>query len=116
MMIVGVLHHALFNLGVIVHHRRHLSVAHLNHAIDVLRQPQIVRDHEARAILLVNEIGTCFDHLKSALGVEARRGFVGQHQAGIVDQRPRDGDALLLPAGKLRRQVLHALTQPQAIQ
>ena len=32
--------------------------------------------------------------------------LVGKNQRWLVDQRPRDGDTLLLPAGKLTRQMI----------
>ena len=36
--------------------------------------------------------------------VEGRGRLVADQQPRLVDQRPGDGDALLLPAGQLRRQ------------
>ncbi len=43
------------------------------------------------------------DHLADQLRVEGGGDLVEQHQARLHRQRPGDGDALLLPAGKLLR-------------
>ncbi len=45
-------------------------------------------------------------------GVQIAGGLVAHHYAGVVDQRPRDRDALLLTAGKLAGNVAHAVPQP----
>ena len=44
--------------------------------------------------------------------VEIARGLVGQNQFRLIDQRPGDGDALLLAAGKLRGDVLKRSLRP----
>jgi len=43
--------------------------------------------------------------------VQCRRRLVGEDDLGIRHQRPGDGDPLLLPAGQLRRQIVHAAFQ-----
>src|SRR5262245_17908885 len=43
--------------------------------------------------------------------VEISGRLVGQEDAGLVDQRPRDGDALALAARQLVGPVIHAITQ-----
>ena len=37
------------------------------------------------------------------LGIESTGGFIAQQHLGVGGQRPRDGDTLLLAAGKLGR-------------
>src|ERR1043166_6918471 len=39
----------------------------------------------------------------AGVGVEVARRFIGKENSGTVDKRSRDGHALLLAAGKLRR-------------
>ncbi len=46
-------------------------------------------------------------------GIEIAGRLVGQQQAGLVDQRARDRDALLLAAGELPRRVALAVAQAQ---
>ena len=42
------------------------------------------------------------DFIVARLGVERARGLVREDDLRVLDERPRDGDALLLPARKLR--------------
>ena len=44
--------------------------------------------------------------------VQRAGGLVGEDDPRIVDERPRDGDALLLPAGELARLVIFAAREP----
>jgi hypothetical protein len=48
------------------------------------------------------------------LGIQACGQLIYQHQAWVVNKRPCDRHALLLPAGHLRGQMVHAIPQPQA--
>ena len=49
------------------------------------------------------------------LAVESAGWFVGQQQARIVDQRARDGDALLLPARQLPRMMIEPVAKPDLL-
>ena len=55
-------------------------------------------------------------HRRAAGRIEVARRFIRQDQAGVVYQRPRNGDALLLPAGKLRGTMVCAVAQAKLIQ
>ena len=48
--------------------------------------------------------------------IEVAGRLVGQQQRGAIDQRPGDGHPLLLAAGHLRRLVVGAVGQPDAVQ
>src|SRR5699024_5092779 len=69
---------------------------------DVPREGHLVRDdehgHAARG-----ELAHDGEHLAHHLGVERARRLVEEQHLRIHGQRPRDGDALLLPAGYLAR-------------
>ena len=80
-----------------------LAILHLEHTVHVLAHAQVVGHDYASPIVLVEQIGECFDNLARALAVERGGRFVCQHDGWIVDQGTRDGNALLLAAGKLRR-------------
>ena len=54
--------------------------------------------------------------LVAHLRVEVARGLVGEQQAGPADDGARDRDALLLPARELRREVVHARAEPDALE
>jgi len=47
----------------------------------------------------MNQIGKRFYHLIRAFRFQAGGRFIGQHYVRIVNQRPGNGYALLLPAG-----------------
>ena len=46
--------------------------------------------------------------------IEIAGGLVGQNQLRLIDQRARDGHALLLAAGKLRGNMVQAVAQAHA--
>ena len=48
--------------------------------------------------------------------VEVRGGLVGEDQRRVEAERPRDGDALLLPAGQVTGVVMHALRQADLLE
>ena len=48
--------------------------------------------------------------------VEVAGGLVGQEDAGLVDQRPRDRDPLALAARELVGAVVHPLAEPDPLQ
>src|SRR5258706_8088159 len=77
------------------------------------RHHRIVRHHYDCASLVVELAQQTQDDL-FVLRVEIAGGFISQNDLRIIDQRPRDADALLLASGKLRGQVLRAVAQPYA--
>ena len=54
--------------------------------------------------------------LHAAPGVQVPGRLVGEEELRAVDQRPRDGHALLLAAGELRGFVVHAVAQAHALE
>ena len=66
----------------------------------------------AAAIQLLKQV----HHLDAGPGVEVAGRLVGQQDRRLVDQRPRDGDALLLAARQLVGIVIHALAEPDDLQ
>src|SRR6185503_7150218 len=76
----------------------------------------VVRHDDDRDPLLLVELT---EHLQDFLAghrVEVARRLIREQQRGLVNQRPRDGHALLLPARKLRRLVIHAVAQSDALE
>ena len=65
-------------------------------------------DDNRLAVLAVQELQQAED-LVRGLAVEVARGLVAHEQLGVRNQRPRDRDALLLPAGELRGLCLRAI-------
>ncbi len=67
------------------------------------------------ALLHVQSLEDAHD-LGAGLGIQVAGRLVGQDDARLVDQRPRDGDALLLPAGQLVGPMVDAVAQPYRLQ
>ena len=63
---------------------------------------------QALAVQLIKEI----ENLCGGLGVERAGWFVGEQEAGVVDQRPCNRHPLLLPAGELIGPMVGAVAQP----
>ena len=71
----------------------------------------LVRDeHDGQAVLGVEALEDVHD-LDARARVEVARRLVGEQDRGIVHERPRDGDALLLAARELVRVVARAVAQ-----
>ena len=87
---VGDLHH----LAEIKHH---YPVA------DVPHDGEIVRDEDQRQTHLGLQIHQQIDDLRLDRDIEGRDRLVADNQLRLVDDRPRDADALALPAGEFMR-------------
>jgi len=88
------------------------AVAKANGAFRKSRHVRIVRDEDKRgpstAIQFEHDL---YDHAAS-LGVEIAGWLIGEKNLGTVDERAGERDALLFPAGKLRRIMIDALGKP----
>ena len=80
-----------------------LAVLHLEDTVHVLTHTQVMRDDDPRPVVFVDEIRKGFNDLISTFGVERGSWFICQHHGRVMDQRTRDGNALLLSAGELSR-------------
>src|SRR5512139_1487269 len=79
-------------------HRALLEVAHAGGA---LRGARVVRDHDDRLAEVAHQAAHEVEDLRRRGAVEVARGLVGHDQRRVGHDRPRDGDALLLPAREL---------------
>src|SRR5690606_36027137 len=81
---------------------RHPAVRELDHAAAEVRDTLVVGHLDDGRAFAVQRL----QHLHDLLAlppVQAAGRLVGQHDARVRDDRPRDGDLLLLPAGELSR-------------
>src|SRR5579862_8554956 len=83
-----------------------LTVANMNHAMSVERDVVLVSDQDDGIAFVVQTLEERHDFV-AGRGVEVAGGLVGEKDRGIVHERPRDGNALPLPARKLIRLVVH---------
>ena len=65
-----------------------------------------MRGHDQRGLLFLPQGAKEFDDLLAGMRVQVAGGFIRQNQVRLVDQRTRDGDALLLAARKFGRATL----------
>ena len=91
------------------------AVAHDDHALGVGRDVRLVGDQHDRDAV-AGERAEQRHHLVAGARIEVAGRLVGQHQARLVDQRARDRDPLLLPAGELAGMVVQAVAQADPLQ
>ena len=62
----------------------------------------LVLHHDECGARALRHGGYCLDDLAGTLRIEVGRGLIQQHHARAHGNNPRQGKALLLPAGELR--------------
>ena len=77
---------------------------------------EIVGDEDERRLAAALQAEQQVDHLLAGLAVEIAGRLVGQDDLRAGAQGPGDGDALLLAAGELRREMIGAVRQPDLVQ
>src|SRR5579864_192243 len=87
----------------------------LNAAVGESGHYGVVRHHDDRAALLM-ELTQQAENDFFVLRVEIAGGLVGQNNSGVVDQRSRDADALLLATGELGRQMMRPVAKSDSRQ
>jgi len=68
-------------------------------------------DQQHRTATLAMNPAEQLKHLGCGLGIEVAGGLISQQQGRLSDQRPGDGNPLLLPAGQLARLDVSILLQ-----
>ena len=71
--------------------------------------------HEHDGPALPRDLAQHVEHDRRRLRVEVPGGLVGEHDRRVVDERPRERDALLLAAGQLVRHPAGGVGQPEAL-
>src|SRR5256885_4350894 len=78
-----------------------MAVGQFDAAVGLTRDVRVVRHHQNRVSGVVQFVENLEDDRFVGL-VEISGGFVGKNNLRLIDQRTRDGHALLLAAGELR--------------
>ena len=86
-------------------------IAHDDVTLRIRGDVLLVRDHDDGDAVLVELLENGHD-LNAGSAVEIAGRFVRQQYLGLVDQRARDRDALLLTAGKLTRKMVLTTREP----
>jgi len=92
----------------------HSAVEEMDRAVSVAGEARVVSNHAnggAAAVEFAQQV-----HDRFAVGrIEVSGGLVGEQDERIAHDRARDGHALLLTSGELRRQVLGAVRHPDPL-
>ena len=80
------------------------------------RDIRIVRHEHQRHAASAAHLQQQVEHVPAVRAVQVAGRFVGQNQRRIVGERPRDGDALLLASGQLRRVMVAAIVQSHLVE
>src|SRR5580704_5730430 len=91
------------------------AVGEFDAAVGLAGDVRVVRDHQDRMAGMVQLAEDFQDDLFIGF-VEIAGGLVGQDDLRLIDQRARDGYALLFAAGELRGEVRHAFPHADAAQ
>src|SRR5690349_7149952 len=92
-----------------------MPVRQFDAAVSLPRDVRIVRDHQNRVPRVV-QLAKDFDDDSLVGFVEISCWLVGQNKFWLIDQRMRDGYALLFATGKLRGQMGEAVPEADALQ
>ena len=82
-----------------------VAVGEEQHAVGDRRGVRVMGDHDGGLAERVDRAAQQREDLAAGRGVEVAGRLVGEHDARPRDERPGDGDALLLAAGELGRAV-----------
>ena len=88
------------------------AIADFHDAFRVFQHVGVVRGKNERGVFDAVQFRHQFQNFLAGFGIEVRGRLVGSHEVGVRDERPRDGDALPLPAGKLIGAVFDIFLQP----
>ena len=86
-------------------------VVHADHAVGDGRDGGVVGDDDHRRAALAAHVLEDAEDLLAGAVVEGSRGLVAQQDLRVLRDGAGDGHALLLAAGELRREVVHAVAQ-----
>src|SRR5262249_61246203 len=84
-------------------------------AISARRDVMLVGDQDDRSAGVM-QVAEQVEDVGRRRRIEVSRGLVGEEQRGFGYERPGNGHSLLLPAGKLARLVLGAVTETDDVE
>src|ERR1700686_2552834 len=91
------------------------TVAHMQDAIPIGRCFRVMRDHHDRLTEVLVKLAQQRENAFRALRIEISGRLIREYDLRLADDSSREGHALLLAAGKLRRFVMQPLTQAEQI-
>ena len=91
-----------------------VAVTNGNHPVRHGEHLVIMGGRDDRDTALAAHGAECFDDHLACLCVQIPGGFVGQYDAGVVGERSRDGNPLLLATGELVGTMVQSVVQPDS--
>src|ERR1700674_5471005 len=91
-----------------------VAVRQLDAPVGLTRNVGIVRDHE-NCVAGIVQLAKDLQDDGFVDFVEIAGGLIREDQLGLIDERARDGHALLLAAGKLRRKMRQPVAQAHTV-
>jgi hypothetical protein len=92
------------------------TVFHEDHSVGIFENAIVVRDDDDTAVGLRGDVLQDLHYLRAVFAVERRCRFIANNQPRFMHERPRDGDALLLPTGKHVGPVTHPRAEADRLQ
>src|SRR5689334_21925344 len=92
------------------------ALVEMQDGLRALGRVRIVRDHDDRLLVLLVQALEQLQDLLARFAIEVAGRFVRQQQRRIAHERARDGDALLLAARELTREVPEPVAEADELQ
>src|SRR5690606_20961632 len=93
-----------------------LAVEYADDPVGHVGDHRVVRDHGSGRTELAGDAVDRFQHQHPGVDIEGAGGFIAQQNLRALCDGPGDGDALLLAAGELAGEVVHAVRQANQVQ
>lgn len=100
----------------ILFYRNNLPIGETHDAIRHAGDGGIVGDDDGGGAEFLIDFCDDIQYHFAGLVVQCASGFIAQQYVRALGNGARNGNALLFPAGKLGREVIHALFQPDQLQ
>src|SRR6267143_1552454 len=89
------------------------SIAHVHDAVEIRCCFRVVRDHDDGLAQIFVQLPQHLQHDFRVFRIQISRGLVGEENLRLIDDRARDGHALLFAAGEFRGLVMKAPRQTE---
>ena len=93
-----------------------LTIFHAKNSVGRLDKAVIMSDDDDRRFPVSTELSQQTKNFGTGSRIQLAGWFVSQHKFWLLEQRSRNGDALLLAAGKLMRTMIEPVAKPNLLE